>query len=426
MDNDGFHPWLLLRVLTSAIRVVANAGAVNKVPRPGVKRGEPCYADASGGVQLPSQNEETIVADKIRVGIVGATVTPGGSGWGANAHVPALEALSNYELKAVCTAHEDTAKASAEKFGADLAFSDMKEMVAHPDIDLITVVVRVPWHKELVMAAIEANKPVCCEWPLGAHLAEATEMAESAKAAGLPTLVGLQAQSDPAVMYARDLVANGEIGDIVTVNSRVMVGAITERGDGRIWQGIRTNGANPMTIPGGHFIDALCYILGEFAEVSARVTTRIDMWKHAVTGEDFPVDAPDTVTAAGVLKNTAEVSYQVASVPYNASGTRMEIYGRKGTLVLTSKSVNIGPSQLYLANGNDDMAEITPPDRYQLIPADMAAGPGRNVAQAYARFASALQSGTSDAPDFNDAVRRHALIDAMERSHRDGRVIKFD
>ena len=368
------------------------------------------------------------MADKIRVGIVGATVTPGGSGWGANAHVPALQALPGYELKAVCTAHEETAKASAEKFGAELAFNDMNEMVAHPDVDLVAVVVRVPLHKELVTAAIDAGKPVCCEWPLGAHLAEATEMAEAAKAAGVATMVGLQAQSDPAVMHARDIVANGEIGEIVTTNLRVMVNAIPVRGDGRIWQGIRANGANPMTIPGGHSIDALCYILGEFAEVSARVTTRIPMWKHADTGADFPVDAPDTVSAAGLLKSGAEVSYQLASVPQNASGTRLEIYGRKGTLVLTSKSVNIGPSQLHLAIGDEAMAEITPPDNYLLIPADMAAGPGRNVAQAYARFAGALQSGASgsaDAPDFNAAVTRHALIDAMERSHVEGKVIKL-
>jgi len=365
------------------------------------------------------------MADRIRVGIVGATVTQGGSGWGANAHVPALQALPGYELKAVCTAHEATAKASAEKFGAALAFHDMNEMVAHPDVDLITVVVRVPLHKQLVMPAIAARKPVCCEWPLGADLADAKEMANSANAAGLPTLVGLQAQSSPGVMFARDLIGNGEIGEIVTVNLSVMVNSIPERGDGRIWQGIRKNGANPMTIPGGHSIDALCYILGEFAEIGARVTTRITMWKHAVTGEDFPVDAPDTVTAAGVLKSGAEVAYQVASVPFNASGTRMEIYGRKGTLVLTSKSVNTAPSQLHLAKGKEKLAEITPPDSYRLIPAEMAAGPGRNVAQAYARFASALQSGTADTPDFDHAVARHALIDAMERSHRDGKVIKL-
>ena len=365
------------------------------------------------------------MADRIRVGIVGATVTPGGSGWGANAHVPALQALPDYELKAVCTAHAETARASAEKFGAELAFHDFEAMAAHPEVDLVAVVVRVPLHRQLVMAAVEAGKPVCCEWPLGANLAEAMEMADRARAAGQPTLVGLQARSDPAVMYARELVAGGEIGDIVSVNLRVIVDAITERGDGRIWQGIRANGANPMTIPGGHSIDALCHILGEFAEVSARVTTRIDMWKHAVTGEDFPVDAPDTVSAAGVLTSGAEVSYQVASVPFNASGTRLEIYGRKGTLVLTSRSLNIGPSQLHLAIGNAAMAEMIPPDRYRLVPADLAAGPGRNVAQAYARFAGALRSGTMDAPGFGDAVARHALIDAMERSHREGRAIRL-
>ena len=93
--------------------------------------------------------------------------------------------------------------------------------------------------------------------------------------------------------------------------------------------------------------------------------------------------------------------------------------------MLTSKSINIGPSQLHLAMGNEKLAEITPPDSYRLIPADMAAGPGRNVGQAYARFANAMQSETADTPDFNDAIRRHALIDAMERSHRESKVIKL-
>ena len=85
-----------------------------------------------------------IMADKIRVGIVGATVTPGGSGWGANAHVPALQTLPGYELKAVCTAHADTAKASAEKFGAGLAFHDMTETHAHHAAETGPVVVAGP------------------------------------------------------------------------------------------------------------------------------------------------------------------------------------------------------------------------------------------------------------------------------------------
>src|ERR1700716_3501227 len=130
---------------------------------------------------------------KIRVGIVGATVTPGGSGWGANAHVPALRALPEYELKAVCTAHADTAQASATAFGTDLAFHDVDHMVDHPDVDLVVVCVRVPGHHQLVMRALQAGKAVFCEWPLGATVAEADEMANLAAQHGLPTAVGLQA-----------------------------------------------------------------------------------------------------------------------------------------------------------------------------------------------------------------------------------------
>jgi len=147
--------------------------------------------------------------DKIRVGIVGATVTQGGSGWGANAHVPALKALPHYELRAICTAHEDTAKASAAAFGAERAFHRFSDMAAHPEVDLIVVCVRVPGHRDLVMAGLQAGKPVLCEWPLGANLAEAEEMAGLASQRSVKTIVGLQARSDPTILYARDLVQGG-------------------------------------------------------------------------------------------------------------------------------------------------------------------------------------------------------------------------
>src|SRR5439155_27223981 len=113
-------------------------------------------ASATSG--LCAHQEEEKMADKIRVSIVGATVTQGGSGWGAAAHVPALKALPEYELKAICTSHEDTAAAAKKMFDIELAFHDIKDMVAHPDIDLIAVVVRVPDHAALVEAAENAGK----------------------------------------------------------------------------------------------------------------------------------------------------------------------------------------------------------------------------------------------------------------------------
>jgi predicted dehydrogenase len=176
------------------------------------------------------------MTDKIRVGIVGATVTEGGSGWGANAHVPALKALAHYELAAICTAHEDTAKASVAAFGAERAFHRFSDMAAHPEVDLIVVCVRVPGHRDLVMAALQAGKAVFCEWPLGANLAEAEEMAGLARQRALKAIVGLQARSDPTILYARDLVQGGYIGEVLTANLNVAAQAQLPRGPGRIWQ----------------------------------------------------------------------------------------------------------------------------------------------------------------------------------------------
>jgi predicted dehydrogenase len=357
------------------------------------------------------------MADPIRIGIVGATVTPGGSGWGANAHVPALSILPNYQLQAVCTAHEETAQASKAKFGAALAFHDIDAMVHHPEVDLIVVCVRVPGHKDLVMSGLRANKAVLCEWPLGADLAEAQEMAKVAKERGLTTIVGLQARSDPMLMYARDLINEGYIGDVLTANLSVISQQALERGAGRIWQGDRKNGANTLTISGGHAIDGLCYVLGEFKELAARVTTRIKAWKSTETGQDMPVDSPDSISIAGVLASGAEVSVQVAAIPFNPSGTRLEIYGREGTVVISApRSLNIGPSVLYAAQGKAPLAEMPVPDKYRFVPKDTPSGAPYNVAQAYARATTALSSSADFEVGFDLAVTRHKLIDTIEHA----------
>ncbi len=331
------------------------------------------------------------MTDKIRVGIVGATVTQGGSGWGANAHVPALNALPGYELKAVCTSREDTAKASAAAFGADRAFHRFSDMAAHPDVDLLVVCVRVPGHRELVMAGLQAGKPVCCEWPLGKNLAEAEEMAGLARQRSLKTIVGLQARSDPTILYARDLIKEGHIGEVLTANLSTVAQAQLQRGPGRIWQGVRANGANVLTITGGHAIDALCAVLGEFAEVSARVSTRIPEWR-TLEGKAVPVDSPDSINVVGRMVSGAEVSISVATAPSNPSGNR---------------------------------AAMPVPDKYRFAPNGTPAGQPYNVAQAYARAAGALRGRGAFDVDFDLAVQRHKLIDAIERSSASGRSVKL-
>jgi predicted dehydrogenase len=273
------------------------------------------------------------------------------------------------------------------------------------------------------MQALQADKPVFCEWPLGASVDEAQAMAELAAQRSLPTAVGLQARSDPTLMYARELVQQGYIGDVLAANLSFVGQAITQRGNGRVWQGDRRNGANTLTIAGGHAIDALCFVLGEFEQVSARLATTIPTWHNTDTGQDVSVDSPDWVSVHGRLRGGAEVAFLVATVPSSPSGNRFEIYGSKGTLVISGGSVNSGPNHLQAALGREPLRAMDTPARYTLVPEATPSGSPRNVAQAYVRLAAALSDQTKFEPDFDHAITRHKLIGAIERSSAERRSV---
>ena len=131
------------------------------------------------------------MATKIRVGMVG--ITPN-RGFSSIAHMPALQALPDFEIVAVCTTRQETADAAAKHYGVPLAFADPAKLAQHPDVDLVTVSVKVPDHYTPVMAAIDAGKHVYCEWPLGRNTDEATQMLDAAEREGVRHAVGCRAR----------------------------------------------------------------------------------------------------------------------------------------------------------------------------------------------------------------------------------------
>ncbi len=131
---------------------------------------------------------------KIRVGIVGANPQ---RGFAPIAHIPALQALPEFAITAVCTTRQESADAAARHYGIPLAFADAGLLARHPEVDLITISVKVPDHYPPVMAAIEAGKHVYCEWPLGRNTEEATRMLDAAGRKGIRHAVGLQRQTSP-------------------------------------------------------------------------------------------------------------------------------------------------------------------------------------------------------------------------------------
>src|SRR5947208_6243078 len=150
------------------------------------------------------------MANKIRLGFVGANVR---SNWASQSHFPALMASPDVEMTAVCTTRPESAEEAREAFGARLAFHDFRDMVTSPEIDAVAVVVRVPSHYEPTKAALEAGKHVYTEWPLGRTTAEAEELAALARSRGLQTVVGLQARVNPTLMYMKEQLESGYLGE---------------------------------------------------------------------------------------------------------------------------------------------------------------------------------------------------------------------
>src|SRR5688572_15417842 len=159
------------------------------------------------------------MANKIRLGFIGANVK---STWASQSHYPALAASPDVEMTAVCTTRAETAEAARKAFGAKLAFTDYRTMVASKEIDAVAVVVRVPSHYEPTRAAIEAGKHVYTEWPLGRTTAEAEELAALAKAKGVQTTVGLQSRVSPALLYMKELIETGYVGEVLACHVTTM------------------------------------------------------------------------------------------------------------------------------------------------------------------------------------------------------------
>jgi len=362
------------------------------------------------------------MADKIRLGLIGASIQ---GTWSARAHLPAVQASSEVELTAVCTTKADSAEAACRAWGARLAFDDYRKMVASPEIDAVAVVVRVPSHYAPTKAALEAGKHVYCEWPLGRTTAEAVELSALAKAKGLVTAVGLQARVNPALMYMKEQVEAGFVGEVMAVHVSLIREGVLSRPSHRTWQRDAELGANTLTIANGHTVDAMRFVTGDFRSLSAVVAIQAKQWLDTGTNALLDVTSPDNVLLSGRLASGAIASVHVGAIPFAGSGYRMEIYGRDGTLVATSAdSPQLSEVFLQGAKGGNRLAPM--PERFKFAAPATSSGEAFNVGQMYRLFARAVHDGESRQPTFETAVELHHLIDAIRRASDSGRQVTFE
>src|SRR5438445_1011087 len=375
-----------------------------------------------------SRLEESAMTTQSTLGVGIMGVSPV-RGWAATAHIPALRALPTYEIRALSGHSAESARAAGEVFGVRAVFSDPKQLVGQPDIDVVAVTVKVPHHRELVSAALAAGKAVYCEWPLGRDLDDARAMAALAAGQGARTAVGLQARQAPAVEFVRQLLREGYAGEVL---STTMVG-LSVPGDVVIQPNAymldKANGANVLTIAVGHSLDILSHVLGEFADLSAVAELRRPLITIGETGEQITKTAADQIAVIGTLTSGATASIHIREAVAGGTGFLWEINGTGGTLRITADAAypEIYPLTVAGAHGRDEPAELAVPAALtQKWPAlsNLEGAPAYNVGRAYAAFAADIGNGTHTVPDFAGAARRHEVIAAIERSAASGERVK--
>jgi predicted dehydrogenase len=357
----------------------------------------------------------------IRVGIVGVNAH---RGWAAEAHIPALRALPAYEIVALSTTRQESADAAAAAFGIPLAFSDHRELVTHPDVDLVVVAVKVTHHREIVTAALEAGKAVYSEWPLGVDLDEAEAMVDLAARTGARTLVGLQSRSTPAVMHAGDLVASGYLGTVVSTSliGSAGLGGVIDQANAYIVD--KTNGAGLLRLVAAHSIDVLTELLGDFAELSAMLDTRRPEITVLESGETIIKTTPDQVAVIGRLETGVTASLHFRESHQGGEMFLWEINGTEGTLQLRAGGGHPGMFAVSLSGsqGADQLAEIPIPEAYTHIPGleSLVNTTAHSVALMYDAFATDLRTGSRTSPDFAQALATFRVSEAIETAAASG------
>jgi predicted dehydrogenase len=349
--------------------------------------------------------------DTIGVGIIGAS--PGTTSWAEVAHIPAIAALPDYTLRAVSTSRRASADAAAAAFGAP-GYDDHRELIARPDVDLVVVAVKVPQHHRLIADALTAGKMVYSEWPLGRDLAEAEDLAQRATSAGVRTVIGLQARFSPVIVHARQLVADGYVGEVLSatlVGSGSAWGGHTDRAHKYLYD--VDNGATVLASPVLHALDAVATVLGELTDLTAQLLVGRSEVEVVDEGIVQPVTAPDQVGLTATLANGGLLTASFRGGVFRGGNLHWEIHGTHGDLVISADGANgnIQVADLHLAGGRDDDVTLAP------LPVPGLAGPdgiGANVHRLYAQLATDIRQGTTSVPGFAHALDRHRLIDTIQ------------
>jgi predicted dehydrogenase len=332
------------------------------------------------------------------------------------------------------------AAAAAERLGWAESSADWREVVARDDIDLVDICTPGDTHAEIAIAALAAGKHVLCEKPLANTVAEAETMtaaAEKARANGVRAMVGFTYRRVPAIALARQLVAEGRIGEVRHVRAQYLQDWIADPEAPMSWRLDKTRaGSGALGDIGAHVIDLTQHITGDrVVEVSGRLETFVKerpvAESHAglsgTVSSDRVERAPVTVDdAASFLATFSGGAMGVFEATRFATGRknaiRVEINGSLGSLAFDFEDMNV--LEFYDATESAEVAGfrriLATEAEHPYVAAWWPPGHGLGYEHGFTHqvvdLVTAIAAGSDPTPTFADGLQVQRVLAAVETS----------
>lgn len=361
-----------------------------------------------------------------------------GTGYMGKAHAIALRAAPTvFPLPAhpVCEllaeVDGELAARKARELGFARATGDWKALVSDPEVDVVDICSPNYLHKEMALAAIEAGKHVYAEKPLALSSADAQEMVEAAERAGVKTLVGFNYIRNSATQLAREIIASGEIGELIHFRGRHNEDYMSDPAKPLDWHAQRvTAGAGALGDVGSHILNMAEYLTGQrISEVFGQLQTVIPR-RPLPRGGMGEVENDDQAQALlrfdGGLIGNIETS-RVATG--RKMGLAYTIIGTNGSIIFDQERMSelqlykhAGPEgrrgfrTLLMGPEHPDYAAFSPAAGHGLGYNDQKIIEIRDLVEG-------IVAGKPLYPDFREAWRVNRMINAIERSHAEGRWV---
>lgn len=342
------------------------------------------------------------------------------------------------KLHAVCTRRESQAAEAQQLHGFRYAATDYRQLLADPDIDVVSICTPNNLHKDMVIEALRAGKHIYCEKPLTVSSAEAQTIAAALKEAQrrqpVHTQMVHQYRFYPATLKAKQLIDTGRIGRVLSFRAEYLHSGSVDPEKPIGWkQDRRIGGGGVLFDLGSHLLDLFYHFMGPVAAVSAATATTQSS-RPDRTGQRVETLGEDLAIWAVRMADGSLGSFEASKI---ATGTddelRFSIHGELGALRFNLMEPNYlefydnqSPSGPY--GGERGFTRLECTSRYESpggsFPSPKASiGWLRGHVHCLYSFLHGIHTGKPTRPDLQDGAYIQYVMEQAYRSAAEGKWI---